>query len=600
MKKIIYKSTLFAAFGLVVLSANAQNKAAKDTTLNRQVMLERDYNPSIMDASKINTTPAIYEPIVQKRNAKFIETSPIISLKNNQLGKVESGDINTDILFDKKRGYLLIGAGTNSDFDGAAGYRIVDSERDELNLFGTYNAFSHNIDYVDNAYAYDKAKAKYSDAKVNLNYAHTFDPSILSFDISYRNNGYNYYGNPFVSPVLGGFEYSPDLTSRQVVDVFSIGAGLRSTDSSEGLLKYKMKIGYDYFKNKYGALVQNKGIKGGIINAGADFWTPFDSDKTIGVDISLMSESFSGKENVFVKGYDNYMNIGMSPYFNIEGEAWKASLGVNLNYLSDVKNSFLLAPNVSASYNVNETSTFYGVIGSRVNNNTFLDVLQENRYVNPQARVEFSKTFYDAKLGFRSGALSGFEFDIFGGYKYTQKDHLYLAYSDLPNISWGNVNIPVYANVSTGHFGGQVKTSLIPYTDLSVKVVGYFYSVKYKDSDAENNYTNLPTEKKAWGRPSITAELNADVKPIPQLTLSLNYQYAGGRKTYLQLPSDEISYGSVKMKDVNELGFRAEYQILDWISVNGRLINILNQKYELQPGYALQGFGVMGGFSFKF
>jgi len=79
----------------------------------------------------------------------------------------------------------------------------------------------------------------------------------------------------------------------------------------------------------------------------------------------------------------------------------------------------------------------------------------------------------------------------------------------------------------------------------------------------------------------------------------LNYLYAGGRKTVYSsymIPVQEV----IKMKDINELNFRGEYQVTDWLSVNARVNNILFQKYELQYGYALQGFNVLGGLSFKF
>ncbi len=128
----------------------------------------------------------------------------------------------------------------------------------------------------------------------------------------------------------------------------------------------------------------------------------------------------------------------------------------------------------------------------------------------------------------------------------------------------------------------------------------YFYNVKYTGAYALHPafMTDFP-EKKAWGRPTFTAEFNADVKPIDKLTLSLNYLFAGGRKTYFM--SDFANLREVvNMEDINELNFKGELQLTDWLSVNARLNNILFQKYELQYGYPLQGFNVMGGLNFKF
>ena len=106
-------------------------------------------------------------------------------------------------------------------------------------------------------------------------------------------------------------------------------------------------------------------------------------------------------------------------------------------------------------------------------------------------------------------------------------------------------------------------------------------------------------DTKPWGRPTFTAEFNADVNPINNLTLSVNYLYAGGRKA-LASNASTAAWTIANMKDINELNFRAEYKINEYIAVNGRLNNVLFQKYELQYGYPLQGFNFMAGVSLKF
>lgn len=39
----------------------------KDTTLNRTVVVEQEYNPIIMDAAKVNVLPKVEEPVVNKK-----------------------------------------------------------------------------------------------------------------------------------------------------------------------------------------------------------------------------------------------------------------------------------------------------------------------------------------------------------------------------------------------------------------------------------------------------------------------------------------------------------------------------------------------------
>ena len=54
------------------------------------------------------------------------------------------------------------------------------------------------------------------------------------------------------------------------------------------------------------------------------------------------------------------------------------------------------------------------------------------------------------------------------------------------------------------------------------------------------------------------------------------------------------------MKAINEFNTHVEYEVLDFLSVHGRINNIFNQKYDYQPGYAMQGMNFMGGFGLKF
>ena len=57
MKKVQY---IFGALALIAFPNWAQAQTqAKDTTLSRTVVVEQEYNPDIMDASKVNVLPQV-------------------------------------------------------------------------------------------------------------------------------------------------------------------------------------------------------------------------------------------------------------------------------------------------------------------------------------------------------------------------------------------------------------------------------------------------------------------------------------------------------------------------------------------------------------
>lgn len=588
--KTIYKSVLTSICALsFVLSINAQT-VKQDTTYNRQVSVERDYAPVIQDASKINTLPAVQESAKPSTNVKYVTDLPAIEFSNYPITDTGSGDIATGMNFSKKRGYFIFGVGSNLNLDGRLGYRIVDSKTDRFDIFASYNSANSDVDYADDRYFYKEMKAKYSDAFVKAKYQHTFEPSILYINASFLNSRYNYYGNSFWTPSYPDDIY-PFSDDQQSVNVFGAEAGVKSKESNE--ISYLGEFRFHHFGNKYGLSVNGDGMSGNIFEGKAGVGVAFDTDKKVAVEIGAL------RQNIGDVNFENYEAtfhdltvLKAKAHFDVDGGDWNISLGAKMNYAIDAENKFVIAPDVRASYTFAEKNSVYAIITGGINENHFLQTLMENRYVAPYNRINYSSTLYDATLGVKAGAVNGLEFDIFGGYKYTKDDHLYLSGSA---IDLGNISLPIYANISEGHIGGQVKTKLIPYTDLALRAKAYFYDVKYGnnvyDPDESVGYESM--EKKAWGKPSFTFDANADIRPVDKLTVTLNYIYKGGRKTF-------FDNASVKMKDINELNFRTEYQVLDWISVNVAFNNVLNQNYETFYGYTHQGFNAMAGVSLKF
>ena len=55
-------------------SLQAQTTQPKDTTMTRTVVVEQEYNPDIMDASKVNVLPKVEEPTVSKKEVEYATT----------------------------------------------------------------------------------------------------------------------------------------------------------------------------------------------------------------------------------------------------------------------------------------------------------------------------------------------------------------------------------------------------------------------------------------------------------------------------------------------------------------------------------------------
>ena len=54
MKRTLYIAGGFTLAFLMPFNLQAQNTQPKDTTMNRTVVVEQEYNPDILDASNVN------------------------------------------------------------------------------------------------------------------------------------------------------------------------------------------------------------------------------------------------------------------------------------------------------------------------------------------------------------------------------------------------------------------------------------------------------------------------------------------------------------------------------------------------------------------
>lgn len=67
-----YISTILICAGLWPVSTIcAQKGAEKDSTLNRTVVVENQYNPEVMDAFKVNVMPEVEEPAAPKQAIQY-------------------------------------------------------------------------------------------------------------------------------------------------------------------------------------------------------------------------------------------------------------------------------------------------------------------------------------------------------------------------------------------------------------------------------------------------------------------------------------------------------------------------------------------------
>lgn len=559
MRKIIY---IIAVGALMTSGIWAQSQ---DSLLTRQMELDRNFNPTLLESNKINSLPTLREPVVKKANTNYsswnVNATPPL-----EIAIPRPGTINTDIPYSKERGYIYAAGGNYANIDGIVGYRILDKEKDKLAINLFHNSTNGTINYLQSE-GEKNTKANFMNNMGQLKYDHHFKSVVLNTQASYLHSMYNYYGNTMGDePLLDG--------NNQQVGIFNLNLGIEPTKYSA--FEYRGLIDFKGFSNKYGYGLTDDGLKGNQIEAMVGFKRAYsDKDGGFGIDGSILNANYNNKD------LKNYLLIGAKPYIDFAGTNWSAKLGVDALFHILGKTQIRVVPNVQLRY-----SPVYLNIKGGYDSNTFIDMFEESRYVIPNSIVKPSFSIVDIDGGVEITNLKGFRFDVFGGFKQTTDEHFLVMQKDADGFR-DEFLTPLYNDLLHSHIGGRVQATIWTPLNVALTLKKNFYTMK------DNKSEDAIEGAKAWNKPGFEMDVRADLAIIDGLKLTLNYYLAGDRWTY-------FDNENVKMKNINDLNLGATYQISNSFGVNLKANNILAQKYDIWYGHPAQGFNVMGGFSFKF
>ena len=147
--KTIYNIKALCVMALLgsVATVSAQEDKTKEKNLNREMTLEREYDPTVQDASKVNTLPVIKEPVVKKMAIDYA-TFTVPADPEKEISLLPSGNIMTDIQCNKRRGYFNFGGGTYLNLNGDLGYHILSTDKDKLNIWFSHRSTNGKVIYI--------------------------------------------------------------------------------------------------------------------------------------------------------------------------------------------------------------------------------------------------------------------------------------------------------------------------------------------------------------------------------------------------------------------------------------------------------------------
>ena len=420
--KTIYNVKALCVVALLgsAAAASAQEDVTKEKNLNREMTLEREYDPSVQDASKVNTLPVVKEPEVRKIPIDYSNYT-IAADPQKEISLLPSGNIMTQMDYNKRRGYFNFGAGTYLNINGDLGYHILSTEKDKLNIWYSHRSTNGKVKYIQ--MDDEKVKAKLNDNLGGINFKHVFDKTIFSIGAKYGYSAFNYYGLPIADAWSMMAEGSLDRVDRETNQVNqTIAANIGFESKEDAPFGYLLDLGYINFSHKYGL---NKNIDGPTehtLEAKFDLNAGFNGNMRIGLGglVEYFNYNFpEAASNSYVYEFKNHAEVMLSPYYKVEGDNWKIKLGANVMLATGDDAEFMASPNIAADVEVADKTELYVKADGKLYSNSMYDMSQINRYLYPMKELAPSRNWLNAILGIRSGVAPGFWFDIvcFTGHK---------------------------------------------------------------------------------------------------------------------------------------------------------------------------------------
>ncbi|MDR2622400.1 MAG: hypothetical protein LBC48_07440 [Dysgonamonadaceae bacterium] len=581
---------IFLLLCISALPLQAQNTAAKDSLLNREMTLEKEYSPTIEPAAKVNQLPELREPQAPKSKVEFSDYSTAYEVRpglNSLMPKSMLADLNTS----KYAGYASLRLSTLLDFDGDAAYRILNTDRDFLDIYLSHR--SSNSKNPSLQVPSETQKFYMNDNWGGFNFTHSFDNAKLSAGFKYTYSEFNYSESPVTTvSSTGGLQSVYQTMSHPNQTNNMLDAHTSIFSDTPNKLNYKVNLRYTYFKQKYIAQT-TPGVRENRVIIDWDLHDNYNSTSGFGFSGFYKTYKYSSEEfRIYAKNDDImlFSVFSLNPYYYIEGDNLNLRLGFRADFELGGRKKSVVSPDIRFNYNPSEVFTFYASALGGLNDNSNYDMFYENRYIYPFERILDSRTYVDGTAGLRYLPVSNLSLDIFAGYRLTKDEHFFYPYK----VVYYNENELIekifmggdYGTANVTKLGARVNYTIQNHFGINLKGTFYNWDVTRTDTDANG------AKMEAYHKPQFEAETDVYFH-APNIPLRMDLTFKGqfGRKLFSEEPS---------MRDVYDLSIKTSYAFAPFFSVYLATNNLFFQKYDIWYGYPAQKFNIMGGISVMF
>jgi len=603
---------LTAAFVLLMPLAIA----AQDTILNRNVTVERDFQPVISSAGIVSVKPVVVQQDFEPTEVTYSSYSQALSpaFNINPLGC----SLTTWEQPKPLHGYVSGGLGhTNTAFD--FGYRVED-KKSKIAL----DAFAHHR----------AAWGRYTVERANfgLDITKSFSGAALYFGADAENQFYTFSGRYVDSTGMIHIAKPAELTADDKLSLWTINTRIGVRSTGRGSVQYQLQTGYSAF------LFATDVVEHQVRTIGNLQWS--NAPHAAGVNIRVSNFMMSVKDKMIPDSlYNSRHAIHIEPFYAYDHNRFHAHLGVNIDMnighgqlLTGNENIALApSPNVRLEYDITRNwLAIYGEATGSYGEGSLQSYANVYPYRNYRDEVVSHHVCayipVQAQLGLKLRPQANLLIDLHARYEwkknqFTTCNPYYWEVRQTRETAGLNKLVDgdfVYCDLQRWKIGAEITYH---YQDIvHILVAGGYYTGSMDSIEvpvasqgkAAEEASFLAAVKNADGsfrmldRPRWDLTVNIDARINRNWTVYSHNYFAGKR---LALMWDETMTGSgdkqrsysigghIPTIDIN-LGCAYEYN--KWLSVFLELNNIIYRHNVFWYGYTNPGTNFLLGASYKF
>ena len=569
---------------------------AQDTTFTRVVTVERDFQPNIQSAGKINQTPSILQHELQLNPVVYSTYSLPLSVDYN-IHPLKAAE--TRFTHQAPLNGIVQGAVGHRNTQFLFGYRMLHKKKTSLDLYANHNAYW--------------GRDALSDTRLGMLLTGHLKGADIYFGVEGNNEYFSYYGRYFdgqdgltlhtLSEIkkLDGTE-PIRLNENDWQSLWRANAKIGVRSTSKTPFQYHLQTGYQAF------ILPNYTTEHQIRSLLSLGWL---SDKhSAGINMSAQNNMYAPLASSGDTPSARH-SIHMEPYYAFKSKKIRLHIGLNMDLnigsgqmMSKVENlAFAPSPNVKFEWNMMDNLfQVYAKAKGYLGNGSVEEFLGYNRYLNILHGLQFAHpreyTPVDAQIGFKLRPTNTLLLDVYGGYTYVKNGCNMQAQLnvDNPGVAYYKLWVEDYQRWKVG------TTMHYHYRDILEINLGANYYFYQQGTNSSKQLINISEQNETasmivFDRPNWDIQARIDLHFDSKWSIYSENYFAGSRIACI---SQGSTLSTKELKPTISLNIGGQYAVNRWLITYLQLNNYLNRKNDIFYGYQSQGCHFLLGIKWKF